>query len=56
MANWKRLETDDLRVILSEDEIQALNTISLDDSKADVVQEMIDMASDLFRGAFVSKG
>ena len=56
MANWKRLEVDDLRVILSEDEIQTLKTISLDDSKVDVVQEMIDMASDLFRGAFVSKG
>lgn len=52
---WKHLTIEDLQIILSQDEIDALNNISLDESKTDVVQEMIDMASDLYRGAFISK-
>lgn len=52
---WKKLDITDLQVILSQDEIDALDTFSLDASKTQVVQDMIDMASDLYRGAFISK-
>lgn len=52
---WKRLDINDLQVILSQDEIDALNTLSLDPSKTHVVQDMIDMAADLYRGVFISK-
>ena len=52
---WKELTINDLQVILSQDEVDALNTLSLDPSKTHVVQDMIDMASDLYRGAFISK-
>lgn len=37
MANWKYLTTDDLRLALSEDELERLGTLSLDDSKLSVV-------------------
>lgn len=52
---WKKLTIEDLQVILSQDEIDSLNTLSLDPTKTQVVQDMIDMASDLYRGAFISK-
>ena len=52
---WTQLTITDLQIILSQDEVDALNTLSLDPSKTRVVQDMIDMASDLYRGAFISK-
>lgn len=53
---WKKLTTDDLKMILSEDEINTLNTTSIDTEIQDVVQNAIDLVSDMFRGAFRSKG
>ena len=35
--SWKKLTTDDLKMILSEDEFTTLNTISVDDSVTDIV-------------------
>ena len=35
--SWKKLTTDDIKMILSEDEVTALNTTSVDDSVADIV-------------------
>lgn len=35
--SWKKLTTDDIKMILSEDEVTTLNTTSVDDSVADVV-------------------
>ena len=35
--SWKKLTTDDIRMILSEDEVTTLNTTSVDDSVADIV-------------------
>lgn len=34
---WKKLTTDDIKMILSEDEVTTLNATSVDDSVADVV-------------------
>lgn len=54
--SWKKLTTDDLKMILSEDEINTLNTTSIDSDIQDVVQNAIDLVSDMFRGAFRAKG
>ena len=35
--SWKKLTTDDIKMILSEDEVTTLNTTSVDESVADVV-------------------
>lgn len=35
--SWKKLTTNDLKMILSEDEVTTLNTTSVDDSVADIV-------------------
>ena len=54
---WKRLDIDDLRLVLSEDEVEKLNERSLADDKLDVIiQEQLDVVADAFRGAWKSKG
>lgn len=53
---WKKLTTDDLKMILSEDEVITLKTTSVDESIEDVVQNAIDLVSSMFRGAFIAKG
>ena len=54
--SWKKLTTDDLKMILSEDEVTTLNTTSVDGNITDIVQNAIDLVSDMFRGAFRAKG
>ena len=39
MAEWKRLTIDDLRLTLAEDEVEKLNTCSLDSNLSSVVQD-----------------
>ena len=53
---WKQLTTDDLKQILSEDEINTLNTVSVDSKFTDIVQNTINLVADMFRGAFIAKG
>lgn len=54
---WKKLTIDDLRLVLSEDETEKLSTISLDSSvSANVIQNQLDMVTDMFRGAWQAKG
>lgn len=54
---WKRLDIDDLRLVLSEDEVEKLNERSLADDKLNVIiQEQLDVVADAFRGAWKSKG
>ena len=53
---WKQLTTDDLKQILSEDEINTLNTVSVDSKRTDIVQNAINLVADMFRGAFIAKG
>lgn len=35
--SWKKLTTNDIKMILSEDEVTTLNTTSVDDSVTDIV-------------------
>lgn len=53
---WKLYTFDDLRQILSEDEVERLNTLSLDESKIDIINTCMATIADMWRGAFASKG
>lgn len=53
---WKRLDIDDLRLVLAEDEIDKLNTRSVDPKFSQIVQDQLDLAADAFRGAWSAKG
>lgn len=55
--SWKRIDIDDVRLSLAEDEIERLNTLSLDESKLNmVIQETADMVADMFRASWQGKG
>lgn len=51
---WKKLDSEDLKTILSDDEIQKLLEISTTDPN--VIQSVLDAVSDTWRGALRSKG
>lgn len=53
--SWKRLTTNDLRTLLSEDEVEKLTELATLSSGVDV-QNAIDMVSDTWRGALQAKG
>ena len=50
---WSHLTIDDMKLYLSQDELDALNSYSVD--IADVINKQLDAIADMFRGAFVSK-
>lgn len=52
---WKELTTEDLKTILSQDELDLLETISTEEIES-IVQKAIDLTSAMFRGAFSAKG
>lgn len=54
--SWKRLTVDDLRLTLSEDEIDKLSTRSLDTNLSGVIQDQLDTVADAFRGSWSAKG
>lgn len=51
---WKKLTILDLKKLLSDDEIEKIDEISTTDP--DVIQSVIDIVSDTWRGAMRSKG
>lgn len=53
---WKKLEIDDLRLILSEDEVEKLDTLSLDTSITAVINDTLNLVSNVWRGALSAKG
>lgn len=52
---WKRLERTDMEKMLSEDEVQKLAELGRPDG-TDPVQDVLDLTSDVFRGALRAKG
>lgn len=52
---WKRLTVDDLRTLLSEDEVDKLTELATLSAGVDV-QNAIDIVSDTWRGALQAKG
>lgn len=54
---WKKLDINDLRTILSEDELERLQTLSINpDEMENIVNAGIDLVSDTWRGALGAKG
>lgn len=53
---WKKLEMNDLRLVLSEDEMDKLNELSLDESMTAVIDDTIELVSNVWRGALKAKG
>ena len=56
MGNWKRLTYNDMRLYLAKDELDKLQTASIDASLSAVVNDTLDLVSDAFRGAWLAKG
>lgn len=56
MAEWKRLTIDDLRLALSEDEVEKLSSRSLDNNLSSIIQDQLDTVADAFRGSWAAKG
>ena len=50
---WSQLTIDDMKLYLSQDELDALNSYSVDIEN--VINKQLDAIADMFRGAFVSK-
>lgn len=53
---WKKLTIDDLRTILSEDELERLKNISVDGDIENIVNNGLDLVSDTWRGALGARG
>lgn len=53
---WRQLDINDLRLILSEDEVQRLDTLSLDSAIQTEIQSTLDLVSDTWRGALIAQG
>lgn len=54
---WRLLTVDDVRLSLSEDEVQILSGLSIDESKVDkIIQETLDNVADMFRASWSAKG
>lgn len=52
--SWKKLTIDDLRLVLSEDEIQKLSNSSTE--LEDRITKQLEIVSNMFRGAWKAKG
>lgn len=55
-AKWVRLNINDLRLVLAEDEIQKLDNLSKSTNISAIINDQLDMVSDLYRGALAAKG
>lgn len=53
---WKKLDINDLRLVLSEDEVEKLNELSLDEGMTQVLNDTIELVSNVWRGALKAKG
>lgn len=53
---WKQLTYDDMRLYLAKDELDKLQTASIDQNLTDVVNQTLDLVADAFRGAWIAKG
>ena len=54
---WKHLTISDVRLALSEQEIEQLSTLSIDGTMTDkIIQDTVDNVADMFRAAWEAKG
>ena len=56
-TDWIKLTSDDLKMVLAQDEIDKLSTMSLSPEKIDlIIQQTLDDVANTFRGSWNSKG
>lgn len=56
-TEWIKLTTNDLKMVLAQDEIDKLSTMSLSPEKIDlIIQQTLDDVANTFRGSWNSKG
>lgn len=53
---WKQLNWDDLKTILSQDELERLTTVSVDEDIENIVNNCCNLISEMWRGALAAKG
>ena len=53
---WKQLTYDDMRLYLAKDELERLQTASVDADLSSVVNDTLDLVADTYRGAWLAKG
>lgn len=53
---WTHLTYNDMRLYLAKDELDKLQSASIDESLSSVVNDTLDLVSDAYRGAFRAKG
>lgn len=53
---WTRLNIDDLRLVLAEDEVQKLDNLSKTTDISAMINDQLDMVADMYRGALAAKG
>lgn len=54
--SWQKLDIDDLRECLSEDEVQKLDTLSLEPGTTEIINKIMETISQTWRGALKGKG
>ena len=54
--SWKRLDYDDMRLYLAKDELEKLQTASIDADLSAIVNDTLDLVAESFRGAWLAKG
>ena len=53
---YKKLSIEDLKLVLSQDEIEKLSELSIDPALTDNINKTIEMVSDVWRSALSAKG
>ena len=53
---FKQLTINDIRNVLSEDEVQSLDNLSLAGDKTTIINDIVDIVADSWRGALQAKG
>lgn len=54
--SWRRLSYEDMRLYLAKDELDRLESVSIDADLSSVVNDTLDLVSDTFRGTWIGKG
>lgn len=53
--SWKRLQIEDIQMVLAQDEIEKLENLSKDPETRAIIQDILDNVSDAWRGALAAK-
>lgn len=54
--SWQKLDINDIRECLSEDEVEKLNELSVNPEISDIINTVMETISQTWRGALKAKG